>query len=77
MKLLIMDHTGHTTLDTKDISIEEMKARFDELVRPLKDGGKGYVASVGRLDNMERVKEFPTSLKEGEEILMTGPIVGG
>lgn len=77
MKLLIMDHTGHTTLDSTVISPEEIRTRFEELVRPIKDGGKGYVASVGKLNDMTQIREWPSDLAEGDEILMTGPIVGG
>jgi hypothetical protein len=73
MRLLIQDHTGHSVITEEEMTVEEMRRKFDELI------AKSYIGYVGAgLADAVQVKEFSEAEDvHAEEIFFTAPLVGG
>lgn len=68
MVLQILDSTGHTELTTEKLSVEEINAKFDELV------SQGYLTYKTSGNDAELIRTFdPTA----ENIVAHAPMVGG
>ena len=79
MRLSIQDRTGHSTITEEEMTVEEMHAKFDDLV------AHSYLAYTNTtLTEAEQVKSFAEATKslegkapEAQEIFFTAPLVGG
>lgn len=74
-KLIVLDHTGHTTVEW-DPAVEketnEAAAMFAEIIRS--NYGVAYSPSTDAPGKFEQVREFDPA---AEEIIVRGPLVGG
>lgn len=74
-KLIVLDRTGHTTVEwdpTVEEETNEAAAKFGSIIAS--NFGIAYVPSTDAPGKYEQVREFDPN---AEEIIVRGPLVGG